>query len=110
MASSICFTDLRCTRIARVLFFDFSSAFDIVPPVRLAEKLMVMQLDQDLVSWIIDYLILRLQDIRLHVCLSDVVTCSTRPSQETVLSLFLFLLNTFDFCFNFGTCHLLSIC
>lgn len=79
------------------MFFDLSSAFDIIQPLWLAEKLSVMQVDQDLVAWIIDYLTDRPQYVRLHGCLSDIVVNTGTP-QRTVLSPFLFTLYTSPFC------------
>ena len=65
--------------MVRIMFFDFSSVFDTVQPVRLAEKLQAMQVDPDMVAWITNYLTDRPQYVRLRHCLSDVVThgCST---------------------------------
>ncbi|XP_062901251.1 uncharacterized protein LOC134345044 [Mobula hypostoma] len=40
----------------RVMFFDFSSAFNTIRPALLGEKLTAMQVDASLVSWILDYL------------------------------------------------------
>lgn len=37
-----------------IMFLDFSSAFDTVQCLRLAEKLSKTQVDQDLVAWITD--------------------------------------------------------
>lgn len=44
---------------------------------QLAEKLSVMQVDQDLVTWITDYLTERPQYVRLQGCLSDNVVSNT---------------------------------
>ncbi|XP_059829972.1 uncharacterized protein LOC132396450 isoform X2 [Hypanus sabinus] len=52
----------------RVMFFDFSSAFNIICPALLGEKLTVMQVDASLVSWIIDYLTGRPKYVRLQHC------------------------------------------
>ena len=90
----------------RLMFFDFSGAFHTIQPVRLAEKVSVMQVDQDQMALTTDYLTDRLHHVRLQGCLSDVVTSSTGIPEGTVLSPFLFTLYTSDFCFNSGTCHL----
>lgn len=90
----------------RIMFFDFSSAFNTVQPHRLAEKLSAMQVDHDLVDWITDYLTSRPQYVRLQGSLSDVLVSNTGAPQGTVLSPFLFTIYTSDFCFNSGTCHL----
>ena len=76
----------------RVMFFDFSSAFNTIQPPWLAEKLSVMQVDHGLVAWITDYLTSRPQYVRLQGSLSDVLVSSTGAPQGTVLSPFLFIL------------------
>ena len=96
----------RPRRTVRVMFFDFSSAFNTIQPPRLAEKLSVMQVDHGLVAWITDYLTSRPQYVRLQGSLSDVLVSSTGAPQGTVLSPFLFTLYTSDFRFNSSTCHL----
>ncbi|KAJ0028904.1 hypothetical protein NQD34_003901 [Periophthalmus magnuspinnatus] len=88
------------------MFFDFSSAFDTIRPALLAEKLAVMQVDDSLVSWIVDYLTGRPQYVRLQGCVSDRVVSNTGAPQGTVLSPFLFTLYTTDFSYCSETCHL----
>ena len=78
----------------------FSTAFNTIQPLQLAEKLSVVQVDQDLVAWITDYLTNRPQYERLQGCLSDMVTSNTGAPQGTVLSPFLFTLYTSDLCFD----------
>ena len=65
-----------------LMFFDFSGAFDAVEPARLAEKLSLMQVDQDLVEP--RRLAAVCQAARLQGCLSDVVTSSTGTPKGTV--------------------------
>ena len=89
-----------------ITFFDFYSAFDMVQPVQLSGKLLVMKVDPDLVACITDYLTDRLQYVRLQHCLLDVVKSNTGTPKGTVLSLFLFILYTFDFCYSSWKCHL----
>ncbi|KAI4894895.1 hypothetical protein NFI96_003892 [Prochilodus magdalenae] len=90
----------------RVMFFDFSSAFNTIQPALLGDKLNVMQVDAPLVSWIVDYLTGRPQYVRLHHCVSDRVVSNTGAPQGTVLSPFLFTLYTTDFNYCTETCHL----
>lgn len=47
------------------MFFYFSTAFNIIRPTLLGEKLMMMQVDASLVYWNVDYLTGRLQYVRL---------------------------------------------
>ncbi|KAI4890987.1 hypothetical protein NFI96_031382 [Prochilodus magdalenae] len=90
----------------RVMFFDFSSAFNTIQPLRLKDKLARMQVDPHLVSWITDYLTGRPQYVRLKDCTSETVVSSTGAPQGTVLSPFLFTLYTSDFRHNSETCHM----
>ncbi|KAI4899972.1 hypothetical protein NFI96_015155 [Prochilodus magdalenae] len=90
----------------RVMFFDFSGAFNTIQPALLGDKLNVMQVDAPLVSWIVDYLTGRPQYVRLQHCVSDRVVSNTGAPQGTVLSPFLFTLYTTDFNYCTETCHL----
>lgn len=90
----------------RIMFFDFSSAFDTIKPALLGEKLTEMQVDAPLVSWMIDYLTGRPQYVRLQSCVSDRVVSNTGAPQGTVLSPFLFTLYTTDFSYRSESCHL----
>ncbi|XP_073674252.1 uncharacterized protein [Garra rufa] len=93
-----------CT--VRVMFFDFSSAFNTIQPTLLRGKMEEAGVDQHLAAWIINYLTDRPQFVRLRDCVSDVVVCSTGAPQGTVLSPFLFTLYTSDFKYNSFHCHL----
>ncbi|KAJ8367963.1 hypothetical protein SKAU_G00079910 [Synaphobranchus kaupii] len=90
----------------RVMFMDFSSAFDTIRPALLGKKLTAMQVDAPLVSWIVDYLTGRPQYVRLQHCVSDRVVSNTGAPQGTVLSPFLFTIYTRDFNYLTETCHL----
>ena len=90
----------------RIMFFDFSSAFNTIQPLRLSDKLVQMGVNVHLVSWITDYLTERPQFVRLKDCVSETVLCSTGAPQETVLSPVLFTLYTSDFTCNTESCHI----
>ena len=90
----------------RVMFFDFSSAFNTIHPSLLRGKLEGAGVDCHLAAWTTNYLTNRPQYVRLHDCVSDVVICSTGAPQGTVLSPFLFTLYTSNFRYNTDTCHL----
>ena len=90
----------------RVMFFDFSSAFDTIRPSLLGGKLTAVGMEAPLVSWIVDYLTGRPQYVRLQHCVSDRVVSNTGAPQGTVLSPFLFTLYTTDFGHNTESCHL----
>ena len=81
----------------RVMFFDFSSAFNTIRPALLGEKMTAMEVEAPIVSWIVDYLTGRPQYVRLQNCVSDKVVSNTGAPQGTVLSPFLFTLFTSDF-------------
>ena len=50
----------------RLMFFDFSSAFNTLQPYLLVQKLSNMKLPSSIISWIFDYLTSRLQYVRLN--------------------------------------------
>ncbi|TWW54745.1 hypothetical protein D4764_0240700 [Takifugu flavidus] len=74
----------------RIMFFDFSSAFNTIQPRLLGDKLQVAGVDHHLTTWILDYLTQRPQFVR-----------------GTVLALapFLFTLYTAD-SYSTSSCHL----
>lgn len=90
----------------RIMFFDFSSAFNTIQPRLLGDKLTDMGVDLHLVTWITDYLTGRPQYVRLRNTTSDTVICSTGAPQGTVLSPVLFTLYTSDFQYNTEQCHM----
>ena len=90
----------------RIMFFDFSRAFNTIQPLRLSDKLLQMGVNVHLVSWITDYLTERPQFVRLKDCLSETVVCSTGAPQGTVLSPVLFTLYTSDSTYNTESCHI----
>ena len=90
----------------RVMFFDFSCAFNTIQPSLLRGKLEGVGVDCHLAARTTDYLTNRPQYVRLRDCVSDVVVCSTGAPQGTMLSPFLFTLYTSDFSYNMDSCHL----
>lgn len=90
----------------RIMFFDFSSAFNTIQPALLRVKLEGAGVDHHLAAWTVDYLTNRPQFVRLRDCVSDVVICNTGAPQGTVLSPFLFTLYTSDFCHNSSDCFI----
>ena len=82
---------------ARLLFIDFSSAFNCIQPHILADHLTnSYNLDRGLVSWIVDFLTDRPQRVKVNGFLSDVLLSSTGSPQGCVLSPLLFILYTND--------------
>jgi len=82
---------------ARVLFADFSSAFNTLQPHILAEKLSSpFHLDDQLTLWIIDFLTNRTQTVLVNNTFSDLSITSTGSPQGCIRSLLLFILYTDD--------------
>ena len=82
---------------ARVMFFDFSSAFNTIQPHILVNKLINMNIPPGLIHWIVNYLTNRTQFVKLSpTCRSDLIYSNTGAPQGTVLAPFLFTLYTFD--------------
>ncbi|MCJ8732086.1 hypothetical protein PDJAM_G00206930 [Pangasius djambal] len=80
----------------RMLFVDFSSAFNTVIPSKLITKLGDLGISPSLCIWIMDFLTNRPQNVRSgHNC-STTITVNTGAPQGCVLSPFLYSLFTHD--------------
>ena len=94
---------------ARLLFADFSSAFNTLQPHILATKLSSrFHLDDQLILWILDFLTNRTQKVRVNNLLSDLRSTSTGSPQGCVLSPLLFILYTDDCRSTQPNCHLVK--
>ena len=80
----------------RILFVDFSSAFNTIQPHLMALKLSALGVNPSFIRWIVDFLVNRPQSVRFQHALSDTRTTSTGSPQGTVLSPVLFTLYTND--------------
>ncbi len=80
----------------RMLFIDFSSAFNTIIPQQLINKLNMLGLNNSLCNWILDFLTGRPQSVRVGHKTSSTTTLSTGAPQGCVLSLLLFTLLTHD--------------
>ena len=80
----------------RILFIDFSSAFNTIQPHLLAQKLLSYNVTPRLVLWLVQFLVHRTQSVRFHSAISSIVNTSTGAPQGTVLSPVLFTLYTND--------------
>ncbi|KAK3539371.1 hypothetical protein QTP70_003858 [Hemibagrus guttatus] len=80
----------------RMLFIDFSSAFDTIIPQHLIEKLSLLGTNTSLCSWILDFLTGRPQSVRIKNSVSSTTTLSIGAPQGCVLSPLLFTLLTHD--------------
>lgn len=80
---------------AKILFADFSSAFNTIKPSILANILTEeFSLEPGLISWIVDFLSCRIQQVRIGMVLSDRITTWIGSPQGCVLSSLLFILYT----------------
>uniref|UniRef100_A0A1A8ATP4 Reverse transcriptase domain-containing protein n=1 Tax=Nothobranchius furzeri TaxID=105023 RepID=A0A1A8ATP4_NOTFU len=80
----------------RMLYIDFSSAFNTIIPQQLIGKLSMLGLNTSLCNWILDFLTGRPQSVRIGNCTSSTTTLSTGAPQGCVLSTLLFTLLTHD--------------
>ncbi|KAI4878726.1 hypothetical protein NFI96_018494 [Prochilodus magdalenae] len=80
----------------RMLFIDFSSAFNTIIPSRLIHKLSTLGISSPLCSWIMDFLTCRPQCVRMGEHTSPSLTLSTGCPQGIVLSPLLYTLYTHD--------------
>ena len=90
----------------RIMFYDFSSAFNTIQPELLRDKLDHAGVCHQLTSWLLDFLTNRPQFVRTGGCVSDTVVCSTGAPQGTVLAPLLFTVYTADFTHHSANCHL----
>ncbi|KAK3539575.1 hypothetical protein QTP70_010270 [Hemibagrus guttatus] len=80
----------------RMLFIDFSSAFNTIIPQHLTEKLSLLGINTFLCNWILDFLTGRPQSVRIGNSTSSATTLNTGAPQGCVLSPLLFTLLTHD--------------
>ena len=80
----------------RMLFIDFSSAFNTIIPQQLICKLDKLGLSTSLCNWLLDFLSQRPQAVRVGNNISSSITLSTGAPQGCVLSPLLFTLLTHD--------------
>ena len=81
---------------ARLLFVDFSSAFNTIRPDILLRKLAQLDVNPSVIKWYFSFLSERPQRVRFNSVLSEETLCSTGVPQGTVSSSLLFTLYTDD--------------
>ena len=86
---------------ARILFVDFSSAFNTIIPSKPFDKIQSLGVPQSMCLWIFDFLLNRPQVVKIGDNLSPSVTLSTGTPHGCVLSPMLYSLFTHDFL----SCH-----
>ncbi len=80
----------------RMLFVDYSSAFNTIVPATLVAKLQTLGLNRSLCSWILDFLTGRSQVVRMGNNTSSPLILNTGAPQGCVLSPLLYSLYTHD--------------
>ncbi|KAI4874755.1 hypothetical protein NFI96_005252 [Prochilodus magdalenae] len=80
----------------RMLFIDYSSAFNTIIPAKLIPKLTDLGLNSHLCNWVLDFLTGRPQVVRVGHSFSSTLTLSTGAPQGCVLSPLLYSLFTHD--------------
>ena len=80
----------------RILFIDFSSAFNTIQPHISAHKLTQVWVNAKLVLWVVNFLVERTQKVRFRNSVSSSMTTTSGSPQGTLLSPFLFTLYTTD--------------
>ena len=94
---------------ARILFIDFSSAFNTIIPAKLHYKLLTnLKFPPALCDWILDFLINRSQIVRINNSFSSSITLSTGAPQGCVLSPVLYSLFTSDFTTTDANTHIVK--
>ncbi|KAK1803808.1 hypothetical protein P4O66_003735 [Electrophorus voltai] len=81
---------------AKMLFVDYSSAFNTIIPSLLTTKLGDLGLHTSLCDWISNFLTDRPQSVRVGNCISSTLILSTGAPQGCVLSPLLYSLYTYD--------------
>lgn len=81
---------------ARLLFVDYSSAFNTIIPSRLVSKMDALGVDDDICRWTQDFLTDRPQSVRMGNHHSPTLTLSMGAPQGVVLSPFFYFLYTHD--------------
>ena len=81
----------------RVLFIDFSSAFNTIQPHIMVEKLLSLHVNKNLIAWILDFLTHRKQYVKLNNTHSTICELNTGAAQGCVLSPTLYTLYTNDY-------------
>ncbi len=94
--SSLTHIDSSNGNYARLLFIDYSSAFNTIVPIKLASKLTDLGLNSSLCDWIQDFLTGRPQVVKVGQFTSNSITLNVGAPQGCVLSPLLYTLYTHD--------------
>ncbi len=94
--SSLTHIDSKNGNYVRLLFIDYSSAFNTIVPTKLAVKLSDLDLNTSLCDWIQDFLTARPQVVKVGQFTSNSITLNIGAPQGCVLSPLLYSLYTHD--------------
>ncbi len=94
--SSLTHIDSKNGNYVRLLFIDYSSAFNTIVPTKLAVKLSDLGLNTSLCDWIQDFLTARPQVVKVSQFTSNSITLNIGAPQGCVLSPLLYSLYTHD--------------
>ncbi len=94
--SSLTHIDSSNGNFARLLFIDYSSAFNTIVPIKLTSKLTGLGLNTSLCDWIQDFLTGRPQVVKVGQFTSNSITLNVGAPQGCVLSPLLYSLYTHD--------------
>ncbi len=94
--SSLTHIDSKNGNYVRLLFIDYSSAFNTIVPTKLADKLTDLGLNTSLCDWIQDFLTARPQVVKVGQFTSNSITLNIGAPQGCVLSPLLYSLYTHD--------------
>ncbi|KAK3544254.1 hypothetical protein QTP86_008710 [Hemibagrus guttatus] len=92
----------------RMLFTDFSSAFNTIIPQHLTEKLSLLVINTFLCNWILDFLTGRPQSLRIGNSASSATALNTEAPQGCMLSPLLFILLTHDYAAMHSSNHIIK--
>ncbi len=94
--SSLTHINSKDGNYVRLLFIDYSSAFNTIVPTKLADKLTDLGLNTSLCDWIQDFLTARPQVVKVGQFTSNSITLNIGAPQGCVLSPLLYSLYTHD--------------
>ncbi len=94
--SSLTHIDSKNGNYVRLLFIDYSSAFNTIVPTKLADKLSDLGITSSLCDWIQDFLTARPQVVKFGQFTSNSITLDVGAPQGCVLSPLLYSLYTHD--------------
>lgn len=92
----------------RLLFIDYSSAFNTMQPHILLKRLEEYQVPPNLQLWILDFLTNRKQYVRTSKETSSIIINNTGGPQGCVLSAFLFIIYTNPMALNNAQCKIIK--